>query len=67
MAPMLAPVEDDDDGYVSPDFDLPSESEDSDVPPPPAKRAKPGPTSKAKELSSLAEDEALALELLRGR
>ena len=66
-APILAPLDDDDDGYVSPDFDLPSESEDDDIPPPPAKRAKPGAGLKGKGKSSLAEDEALALDLLRGR
>lgn len=66
-APTLAHVDDDDGGYVSPEFDLPSESEDDEAPPPPAKRAKSAPHSKAKGKSSLADDEALALELLRGR
>ena len=56
---MIDPVEDD--GYVSPDFDLPPESDDEDVVPPPAKRVK-GPVK-----STLAEEEELALQLLRGR
>ena len=66
-AAILAPLDDDDDGYVSPDFDLPSESEGDDVLPPPAKRAKSGASLKGKGKSSLAEDEALVLDLLRGR
>ena len=66
VPPILAPV-DDDDGYVSPEFDLPSESEEDEAPPPPAKRAKPAASSKAKEKSILADDEALVLQLLRGR
>ena len=50
----------DDDGYVSPDFDLPPASDDEDDAPPPLKRAK-----SAK--SALAADEELALQLLRSR
>lgn len=63
---VLAPLEDDE-GYVSPDFDIPSGSEDEETPPP-AKRAKgvSQPTTKSGR-SRLAEDEELALQLLRGK
>lgn len=57
FAPVIDPVEDD--GYVSPGFDLPPSSDEEDVPPPP-KRAK-----NAK--SVFAEEEELALQLLRSR
>ena len=57
---MFDPAEDD--GYVSPDFDLPSASDDEDdIPPPKRAKGAKGPTS------ALAEDEELALQLLRGR
>ena len=65
---------DDDDGYVSPDFDLPSESgdeEDNDLPA--AKRSKilhgGNSTGNPSMRSALAveEDEELALSLLRRR
>lgn len=61
---MLA--EPDDDGYVSPDFDLPSDSE-SEPTPPPTKRAKADPNKSKGGKSRLAEDEELALQLLRGK
>lgn len=57
MAPVIDPVEDD--GYMSPDFDLPSSSNEEDALPPP-KRVK-----SAK--STLAEEEERALQLLRSR
>ncbi|KZV95982.1 DEAD-domain-containing protein [Exidia glandulosa HHB12029] len=58
---LASPV--DDDGYVSPDFDLPlvDESEDESSQPPPSKRAR---HSKAPG-RSLEDDEALAAALLR--
>ena len=67
-APVLADP-DEDDGYVSPEFDLPTASESEDEPaPPPAKRAKAEPSKKSKGgKSKLAEDEELALQLIRGR
>ncbi|KAF7319339.1 RNA helicase [Mycena chlorophos] len=53
-----------DDGYVSPEFDLPSGDDDDEqetwAKPPPAKRSRTGP-------STLEDDEELALRLLRGR
>lgn len=62
---MLAPIPDDD-GYVSPDFDLPSASEDDeDVPPPPKKRNKTLATGPPR--TSLEDEEELALQLLRRR
>ncbi|KAL0946239.1 hypothetical protein HGRIS_012498 [Hohenbuehelia grisea] len=70
LVAVAAPM-DDDDGYVSPVFDLPSGDEDGDhwePSPPPAKRHKP--TSKrttASAADSLAEEEELALQLLRKR
>lgn len=62
---MLAAA-DEDDGYASPEFDLPSESEDE--PEPPTKRAR-GAESKrgATGKNSLAADEELALQLLRSK
>ncbi|KZP30818.1 ATP-dependent RNA helicase dbp-4, partial [Athelia psychrophila] len=62
---MLAPIPDDD-GYVSPDFDLPSASEDDDdVPPPPKKRSKTLAAGLSR--TSLEDEEELALQLLRQR
>lgn len=58
FAPILDPVEDD--GYVSPDFDLPPASDNEEDGAPPPKRAK---SSK----SALAEEEEMALQLLRSR
>ncbi|KAJ7057159.1 P-loop containing nucleoside triphosphate hydrolase protein [Mycena amicta] len=56
---------DEDDGYVSPEFDLPSGDDEDDeremwAQPPPAKRSK-------KAHTTLEDDEELALRLLRGR
>ena len=61
------------DGYVSPEFDLPSASESEHDDAPPQKRQKP--SKKTREDSDLREswpmalidEEALALTLLRGR
>ncbi|EIM87449.1 DEAD-domain-containing protein [Stereum hirsutum FP-91666 SS1] len=68
-APVLAPV-DDDDGYVSPDFDLPpASSEDEDDAPPPPKRSKHHQTpqsSRREDISTLEDEEELALRMLRG-
>lgn len=62
--PAGAPTVDfaEDDGYVSPEFDLPSSSDEEDAPPP-TKRAKGSKGTK----SALAEEEELALQLLRNR
>jgi ATP-dependent RNA helicase DDX10/DBP4 len=57
FGPMIDPA--DDDGYISPEFDLPLDEDDEDETPRPPKRAK---SSKA----ALAEEEELALQLLRG-
>ncbi|THH00301.1 hypothetical protein EW026_g2192 [Hermanssonia centrifuga] len=56
----------DDDGYASPDFELPSADEDEQGTPPP-KRAKSNNSKGEKSNSSLARDEELALQLLRGK
>jgi len=66
---MLASFEplSDDDGYVSPDFDLPNlPSEDEDMVPPPSKRNKneAGFNRHSKNLTSLEDEEELALRLL---
>ena len=57
-----------DDGYVSPEFDLPSGSEDEQ--PPPSKRIKNagggGGGSTQKAPSALEDYEQLALKMLRG-
>lgn len=50
-----------DDGYVSPDFDLPSSDDDPDAPPP-SKRSKFSKGSRAS--LTVDDDEALALRLL---
>ncbi|KAJ7177877.1 ATP-dependent RNA helicase dbp-4 [Mycena filopes] len=65
--PMAAAPMSDDDGYVSPDFDIPSASGSDDEretweAPPPTKRTKTSHTSTAVE-----DDEELALRLLRQR
>ncbi|EKM57131.1 uncharacterized protein PHACADRAFT_119388 [Phanerochaete carnosa HHB-10118-sp] len=57
FAPVIEPVEGE--GYVSPNFDLPPSSDEEDAPPP-SKRAK-------KSKFPLAEEEELALQLLRSR
>ncbi|KAI0791502.1 DEAD-domain-containing protein [Irpex lacteus] len=65
VGPTLAAAEDEDDGYVSPEFDLPpaSESEEGQRAPPP-KRAR---ASEGRRNKSLADEEELALQLLRSR
>ena len=67
---MLAPP-DEDDGYVSPEFDLPSESEDEAPPAKRHKHSKKGPGSKGRQpgtgAATLEEEEELALQLLRSR
>ena len=60
----VGPPPDDDDGYVSPEFDLPSESEDEA--PPPSKRVKSFARGKPAAADSLEDYEQLALKLLRG-
>ncbi|EIN14558.1 DEAD-domain-containing protein [Punctularia strigosozonata HHB-11173 SS5] len=59
----------DDDGYVSPEFELPSESEDASTPP--AKRPKSSTNGETlgprKQATSLEEEEELALQMLRSR
>ncbi|KAJ6591209.1 ATP-dependent RNA helicase dbp-4 [Mycena vulgaris] len=66
---VVGPVSDDD-GYVSPEFDLPSGSESDDdretwAPPPPAKRSKTSHTEPRR--TAVEDDEELALRLLRQR
>ncbi|KIJ63585.1 hypothetical protein HYDPIDRAFT_29379 [Hydnomerulius pinastri MD-312] len=64
---VLAPLSDDD-GYVTPDFDIPSESdEESDFAPPPLKRAKATSMSKPRRPTAedIEDEEELALRLLR--
>ncbi|EMD36799.1 hypothetical protein CERSUDRAFT_114703 [Gelatoporia subvermispora B] len=72
FGPTAAPLAEDDDGYVSPEFDLPSGSDSEDERDhwePPSKRAK---VSSAKSRApaadnSLQDEEELALQLLRSR
>ena len=60
----LGAADDEDDGYVSPEFDLPSESEDEPAPPP-SKRARGAAGKGNKDISrTLADEEELALRLL---
>lgn len=72
MGPTIAPLADDD-GYVSPDFDVPSESENDfseDVRPPSKKqRTSQLKTSQTRVAPPTGEDdlEALALQMLRHR
>ncbi|KAI0745161.1 DEAD-domain-containing protein [Earliella scabrosa] len=63
LGPTVAELSEDD-GYVSPEFDLPSASdgEESSDERPPAKKAR-----KAAALSTLQEEEELALQMLRSR
>ncbi|KAF9224850.1 DEAD-domain-containing protein [Gyrodon lividus] len=65
---VLASASDLEDGYVTPDFGLPSE-EESDVAPPPEKRTKLIPVSKsgrpAADSRGIEDEEELALRLLR--
>lgn len=59
---------DEDDGYVSPEFDLPSDSEDEPHPPP-SKRVKSsgdGNRNKKRSGDSLEDYEQMALKMLRG-
>ncbi|CAL1710035.1 unnamed protein product [Somion occarium] len=71
MGPTIVPV--DDDGYISPDFDLPSGSEDEDEEAPPTKRQKGFAMENAHrnhrpaERTSLEDEEELALQLLGSR
>ena len=62
MGPTVAELSEDD-GYVSPEFDLPSASdeEESEDERPPAKKARKA------ALSTLQEEEELALQMLRSR
>ncbi|KAH7921470.1 DEAD-domain-containing protein [Leucogyrophana mollusca] len=61
----IAPVTDDE-GYVSPEFDLPSDSEE-EITPPPAKRKKSVPTPTRLRGQDIEDEEELALQLLRKR
>lgn len=68
MGAYIAPMdEEEDDGYVSPEFDIPDvdSDEDEDGAPPPPKRARAN-TVRAKATHSVEDDEELALQLLRG-
>lgn len=62
LGPTIAQV--DDDGYVSPDFDLPSEQDSEEVREPPPKR---GRLQQSNRRNDLAKDEELALRLLQSR
>lgn len=69
---VVAPVsENEDDGYVSPDFDLPSGDEEEEfyTAPPPSKRAKTsnGTVNARSGGHTIEDDEELALQLLRNR
>ncbi|KAJ7120979.1 P-loop containing nucleoside triphosphate hydrolase protein [Mycena epipterygia] len=66
--PMVGGPVSDDDGYVSPEFDLPSDSgsdEETWAPPPPTKRSKTSHTEPHR--TAIEDDEELALRLLRQR
>ena len=66
MGPTVAEFSEDD-GYVSPEFDLPSESEGNqreDERPPPTKKPR---RATAPAVSTLEDEEALALQMLRSR
>ncbi|KAI0302536.1 DEAD-domain-containing protein [Russula brevipes] len=69
--PTLASAEADDDGFVSPEFDLRSASDSEHVTTPPQKRQKFATKSREhlreSQPTALADEEALALTLLRGR
>lgn len=61
----LAPS--DEDGYISPEFDMPSEDDVQDTPPPPPlKRSKRSASTKT-DSNGLEDEEELALRLLRNR
>ncbi|KAF9021679.1 DEAD-domain-containing protein [Hymenopellis radicata] len=65
---LIAPVGEDD-GYMSPDFDLPEvdSDDDDDEPPPPSKRTRTSSLGGNKSQShTIEDDEELALQLLRG-
>ncbi|KAI0059949.1 DEAD-domain-containing protein [Artomyces pyxidatus] len=64
----VAPL-DDDDGYVSPTFDLPSEHSDSDVPHLRKRKkiAEEHPARQPRRAPTLEDEEELALQMLRGR
>lgn len=69
VGPMIGELSDDD-GYVSPEFDLPSDDEEEDdtmLPPP--KRSKPwsGLKSRRAVENTIEDEEELALQLLRRR
>ncbi|KAG6333472.1 hypothetical protein ID866_5621 [Astraeus odoratus] len=65
QGPLAAPLSDDD-GYVTPDFDLPSEDE-SDAEPPPQKRPKSSTSFSRTHPQTLEDEEELALRILRER
>ena len=54
----------DDDGYVSPKFDLPDVGSSEEEQPPPSKRSRT--VVSRSERNALEDDEELALQLLRG-
>ncbi|RDB30847.1 ATP-dependent RNA helicase dbp4 [Hypsizygus marmoreus] len=64
---VLAPLSDDDDGYISPDFDLPDYDDDEEDMPPPSKRSKTSgrPGKVHTDEHTIEDDEELALRLLR--
>lgn len=64
--PIIAPLPDDD-GYASPDFDLPPGSDsENEVPPPKKQRNDNKKGMKTSQPTTLEEEEQLALQLLRG-
>ncbi|KAI0356989.1 DEAD-domain-containing protein [Trametes cingulata] len=69
MGPTVAELSEDD-GYVSPEFDLPSASEDEESEyerPPPKKAKTSAPANKQTGGTTLEEEEQLALQMLRSR
>ncbi|KAI0786991.1 P-loop containing nucleoside triphosphate hydrolase protein [Abortiporus biennis] len=73
VAVAVVPPLDEDDGYVSPEFDLPSEadSDEDTFVPPPAKRSRGSqstiPTEESSKTLTLEDQEERALKLLRNR
>lgn len=67
--PMLGGSDNEDDGYKSPEFDLPSDSDEEPSGPPPKRSWAPQspPTKKRRTEPALDDDEELALSLLRRR
>ena len=59
MGPTIAGFDDEDDGYVSPDFDLPSESESEHEVPPPKRQRSDGKKTKTLQPTTLEEEEEL--------